>query len=53
MSVRIVGRMMRGLGSRARGCRKFKCTADSNRSMVRRQTYTTVNSRPQGPIKYG
>ena len=31
MSVRIVGRMMRGLGSRARGCRKFKCTADSNR----------------------
>jgi len=30
MSVRSVGRMMRTLGLRARGCRKFKCTTDSN-----------------------
>lgn len=30
VSVRTVGRMMRTLGLRARGCRKFKCTTDSN-----------------------
>lgn len=30
MSVRTVGRMMRSLGLRARGCRKFKCTTDAN-----------------------
>ena len=30
VSVRTVGRMMRSLGLRARGCRKFKCTTDSN-----------------------
>lgn len=30
VSVRTVGRMMRSLGLRAKGCRKFKCTTDSN-----------------------
>ncbi len=30
VSVRTVGRIMQRLGLRARGCRKFKCTTDSN-----------------------
>ena len=30
VSVRRLGSMMRSLGLRARGCRKFKCTTDAN-----------------------
>ncbi len=59
VSVRTVGRMMRHLGLRARGCRKFKRTTDSNHkvgaspNLLNRQfTVTRPNQVWVGDITY-